>query len=137
MSEFQQYQFKALDRPLTEEQRREVSSWSRRTEASATSATFVYHYGNYFPVSEQTALTEYFDAMLYITNWGTRRLIFRFPAGLVEEDLLARYCIEHEDALCYVRLTRVEDKLLWTFNMDQEAYDEWVGDDGPSDRGIV
>lgn len=40
MSEFQLYQFKAVDRPLTTEEQREVGSWSSRTQPTSTSATF-------------------------------------------------------------------------------------------------
>ena len=130
MSEFQQYQFKTIDQPLTSDQRSEVNSWSRRTTATSTSATFVYHYGDYFPISAEKAMTEYFDAMLYVSNWGTRRLIFRFPADFVDEKMLKEYCaIGHEYAECYVRIHKMEDKTLWEFYVSQEEYDEWVEED--------
>ena len=31
---------------------------------------------------------EHFDAMLYITNWGTRQLVFRFPTHIVPDDVM-------------------------------------------------
>ena len=78
MSEFQQYQFQTIDRPLTEAQRKEVNSWSSRAAASSTSVTFTYHYGD-FSQDEEKVLAEFFDAMLYVANWGTKQLMFRFP----------------------------------------------------------
>lgn len=47
MSEFQQYQFQVVDQALTEDQRKEIHSGSSRAVVSATSATFVYHYGDF------------------------------------------------------------------------------------------
>lgn len=82
MSEFQQYQFQTIDQPLTEEQRKEVNSWSSRAVVTSTSATFVYHYGD-FRQDEVRVLEHFFDAMLYVANWGTKRLMFRFPLKLL------------------------------------------------------
>ncbi len=76
MGEFQCYKFKTIDRPLTESERREVDALSSRGEVSSTSATFIYHYSD-FRHKPETVFEKYFDAMLYFTNWGTRRLMFR------------------------------------------------------------
>ena len=65
MSEFQQYQFRTIDKPLSKEDREEISGWSSRTIASSTGATFIYHYGD-FPKDEVTVVAQYFDAMFYI-----------------------------------------------------------------------
>ena len=34
----------------------------------------------------------YFDAFLYLANWGTRELILRLPARLVDPGTVQRYC---------------------------------------------
>jgi len=47
MSEFQIYQFKSIDRLLTDAERKEIGSWSSRTKPTATSATFTYAYGDF------------------------------------------------------------------------------------------
>ena len=93
MSEFQQYEFRAIDRPLSKEERAAVSSWSSRTIASGTGATFTYHYGD-FPKDEITVVEQYFDAMLYTANWGSTRLIFKFPRKLVDVRQLGQYSVE-------------------------------------------
>ncbi len=90
MSEYQYYQFKAIDKPLTKAEREEISSWSSRTEATNRSASFTYHYGD-FPKDEEKVLVQYFDAFLYIANWGDRRLMFKFPLSLVDTEALAMY----------------------------------------------
>ncbi len=87
MSEYQCYQFKSFDRPLTPAERKEVSSWSSRVNASSTSATFTYSYGD-FPKKEENVVLRYFDAMLYFANWGTRQLLLRFPKDLIDFNAL-------------------------------------------------
>lgn len=93
MSEFQFYEFKAIDKPLTNNQREEVSNWSSRTRASNTGATFTYHYGD-FPQDELTVINEYFDAMFYMANWGSRRLTFKIPIQLVKLRDISQYSCE-------------------------------------------
>lgn len=92
MSEFQCYQFKSFDRPLTEEERKEVGTWSSRAQVTSTSATFIYHYGD-FRKSPELAVEQYFDAMLYFANWGTRRLLFRLPAPMIDVKAIKKYCV--------------------------------------------
>ena len=70
MSEYQYYEFQALDRPLPHEAQAEIQSLSSRVQLIATSASFVFNYSN-FPGDPYRVLAKYFDAMLYITNWVT------------------------------------------------------------------
>jgi hypothetical protein len=32
-------------------------------------------------------MERYFDAFLYLANWGTRRLMFRFPRALLDAEV--------------------------------------------------
>ena len=76
MGEYQLYEFQAIDRPLTEEEQEAVSSLSSRVEPHPWRARFVYHYSGFHgePVK---VLARYYDAMLYMANWGSRQLVFR------------------------------------------------------------
>ena len=47
MSEYQYYEFQAIDRPLTEEEQREVRSVSTRAVITATRFTNHYEWGNF------------------------------------------------------------------------------------------
>jgi hypothetical protein len=78
MSEYQYYEFLALDRPLTEKQRAELRSLSTRAEITATRFVNEYHWGD-LKGDPQKMMERYFDAFLYLANWGTRRLMFRLP----------------------------------------------------------
>ncbi|MBD2621306.1 MAG: hypothetical protein PX481_04915 [Microcystis sp. M53603_WE2] len=42
MSEYQYYEFQAIDRPLTQEERAAISQLSSRVKPTATSASFTY-----------------------------------------------------------------------------------------------
>ena len=90
MSEYQYYEFRAIDRPLSEEQMDELSGWSSRAEITPRSFTNVYHYGN-FRGDPEKLVPEYFDAFLYLANWGTRELIFRFPKKLLPSAMTGEY----------------------------------------------
>jgi len=35
----------------------------------------------------------YFDAFLYLSNWGTRRLMLRLPTAALGANSAGRYCI--------------------------------------------
>jgi hypothetical protein len=65
-------------------------------------------------------LARYFDAFLYFANWGSQRLAFRFPKGLLDEGALQpylwEYCVELEpvgDTLILDIVLRAEDGGNW------------------------
>lgn len=71
MSEYQYYEFQAIDRPLTEGQMRELRSISSRAEITPTRFTNFYTFGD-FKGNPARMIEKYFDAYLYLANWGTR-----------------------------------------------------------------
>jgi hypothetical protein len=90
MSEYQYYEFQAIDRPLTAEEQRAVAGLSSRVDPHPRRAIFIYHWTG-FPGSAQEILAKYYDAMLYLANWGSRRLMFRFPKSLVDVEGMFGY----------------------------------------------
>lgn len=91
MSEYQYYEFQITDRPLTEEEQSEISALSRRVALTPTQAVFTYSFGD-FRGDPKRVLEKYFDAMLYLANWGTKQLVFRLPRAIVDVEALAPYC---------------------------------------------
>ena len=91
MSEYQYYEFLALDRPLTDKQRAELRSISTRAEITATRFVNEYQWGD-LKGDPRKMMERYFDAFLYLANWGTRRLMFRFPRGALGSKTAERYC---------------------------------------------
>jgi len=80
VSEYQYYEFLAIDRPLTAEQQAAVRELSTRARISATSFMNEYHWGD-FKGDPLELVRRHYDAHLYYANWGTRRLILRLPAA--------------------------------------------------------
>ncbi len=92
MSEYQYYEFQAIDKALSKAQQDKVRALSRRAEVDARSARFVYSYGD-FRGDEEALMWDYYDAMLYMANWGTRRLLLRLPLAMVDSDAWAAYTV--------------------------------------------
>jgi hypothetical protein len=91
MSEYQYYEFQAIDRPLTEEEQRAVSQLSSRVDPHPRRAVFTYSFGGGLRRRAEDLLAEYYDAMLYLANWGSRQLMFRFPKSLVDLEQMQQY----------------------------------------------
>ncbi|GAB2883539.1 hypothetical protein [Streptomyces mayteni] len=92
MSEYQYYEFLAVDRPLNDRQRDEVRSLSTRARITATSFVNEYEWGN-FRGDPNRMMERYYDAHLYVTNWGTRRVMFRLPRRLLDINVAEDYCV--------------------------------------------
>ena len=75
MSEFQYYEFHAIDRLLTDKEMRELRSFLSRAQITPTSFVVDYSWGS-FKGSEDVWMEKYFDAFLYLPSstgsirWG-------------------------------------------------------------------
>ena len=128
MSEFQLYHFRSIDRPLTEAERKEIGSWSSRTHPTATSATFTFSYRD-FPKDEEKVVEKYFDAMLYASNWGTKRLMFRLPKSMTDAKTLAAYAFDGERTEDYIRFTERDTCYLLDIYFRNEEGGTWLEED--------
>ena len=91
MSEYQYYEFQAIDRPLTKEEQHAVARLSSRVAPHPRRAVFTYSFGGGLGRRPEDLLAEYYDAMLYLANWGSRQLVFRFPKSLVDAEQMQQY----------------------------------------------
>ncbi|WP_131767509.1 hypothetical protein [Candidatus Protofrankia californiensis] len=92
MSEYQYYEFLAVDRSLDARQRDELRALSTRAQITSTSLINTYHWGD-FRGDPQKLVARYFDAFLYLANWGTRRLMLRLPKRLLDLKTAQSYCL--------------------------------------------
>lgn len=90
MSEYQYYEFQAIDRKLTAADMQALRALSSRAEITSASFVNTYNYGD-FRGSPETLMEKYFDAHVYVANWGTRRLMLRVPRRLLDEKIAAAY----------------------------------------------
>ena len=102
MSEYQYYEFLALDRPLTTAEQAEVRRLSTRARITATSFTNEYHWGG-FRGSPDELMRRYYDAHLYFANWGTHRVMFRLPRTLLDPGLAEQYCVDPQVSMSATR----------------------------------
>ncbi len=80
MSEYQYYEFQAIDRPLTEREMLGLRTHSTRAQITPTSFVNEYSWGS-LKGDEDAWMERYFDAFLYLANWGTHVLKLRDGAG--------------------------------------------------------
>jgi hypothetical protein len=133
MSEYQYYEFLAIDRPLTEEEQASVSRLSSRVEPHPQRAVFTYNYGD-FPASPEKILAQYYDAMLYLANWGSRRLMFRFPEALVDVDQMRQYQLETIDYPSdAVAVSTAAEYVILDIQSNEEGGGEWIEGEGRLD----
>jgi len=119
MSEYQYYEFLALDRPLTDKQRAELRSISTRAEITAARFVNEYQWGD-LKGDPRKMMERYFDAFLYLANWGTRHLMFRLPRGVLDVKTTGLYC--YTDA---ASLIETSDHLIVSLYADRDPDDYW------------
>jgi hypothetical protein len=124
MSEYQYYEFQAIDRPLTAEEREELRRHSSRARITSTSFVNEYHFGS-FKGDADRWMERYFDAHLYLANWGSRVLKLRLPAGLL--DAATARAFADGDRLA---VRERQGRVILTFRSEDEE-----GDDCPEAGG--
>ncbi len=130
MSEYQYYEFLAVDRPLTAAEQAEVRQLSTRARITATSFTNEYHWGD-FKGSPDQMMQRYYDAHLYLTNWGTHRIMLRLPRTLLDPEIAGQYCVDGQ-----VGMSTTRDYVILDLASEDEA-GEWVEDAEDSLSAIV
>jgi len=124
LSEYQYYEFQALDRPLDETDRKELRALSSRARITASSFTNSYEWGN-FKGDPVNLMERWFDLHLYFANWGTHRLIFRFPRQLIDRRRLDNFLRKVD---CAELKVSGENLILDIVREELEPEDDW--DDG-------
>lgn len=120
MSEYQYYEFTAVDRPLTGRERAELRSLSTRADITATSFVNTYEWGN-FKGDPRKLVERYFDAHLYLANWGTRQLVLRLPKHVLDPATVAQYC-QGDSASAW---TAGKNVIIDLYDEDEDGTDEW------------
>jgi hypothetical protein len=95
MSEYQYYEFQTLDRPLTRDETKALRACSSRATITATRFVNHYEWGD-FKGDPSLWMEKYFDAFVYVANWGTHELSFRLPRSVLDLKTAKRYCGSRE-----------------------------------------
>ncbi len=120
MSEYQYYEFRAVDRPLDKKEMAALRALSTRAEITPTSLTNTYQWGD-FKGNPVALMDRYFDAFVYVANWGTHRLMLRLPRPFVDVATIKEYC---DGAV--VTVTARKEHLVLDLRSEDEEGEGWV-----------
>lgn len=125
MSEYQYYEFVAIDEPLTSKQMAELRAYSSR--ASITSTRFVndYQWGN-LKGNPVDWMRRYFDAHVYVANWCTCLLYLRAPKSAFNAEVFRAFKTK---TVFSVEQTETHWLLAWGLD-ESDNYDRFVEEDG-------
>jgi hypothetical protein len=125
VSEYQYFEFLAIDRPLSAAQQAEIRSLSTRATITATSFVNEYEWGD-FKGDVSSLMESYYDAHLYVANWGTHRVMFRLPSSLLDPEVVEAYRVgDQVDAWPtdeFVVLDFLNDDETGEFDFDYDPY---------------
>lgn len=124
MSEYQYYEFRAIDRPLDKAEMEKLRTISSRAEITPTSFTNTYNYGD-FHGKPEALVAQYFDAFVYVTNWGTHQLMLRIPQSLLDIREASVYGVED-----FLTIEAKNGSILLNFTSDDETEGGWTDGEG-------
>jgi hypothetical protein len=133
MSEYQYYEFAALDRPLTPQQQAELRERSSRARITPGSFVNEYHWGD-LKGEPLDWMTLYFDAHVYSANWHHCKLMLRLPKTVLDPAQLAVFRGNRNDSECFSGVDVGSAWVLeWAFFDDERVVelDRFNMGDGP------
>lgn len=120
MSQYEYYEFQAVDHRLSEADMQALRTCSSRAVITSSSFTNEYHFGS-FKGNAEAWMEKYFDGYLYNSHWGTRILMLGLPAQVLPLASVIPYC--GSDALsAQEKVGKVILEFLW----HDEDYEHWV-----------
>ena len=125
MSEYQYYEFAAIDRPLSSVEMAELRAVS--TRALITASGFVNHY-EWGDLKADPAkwMRRYFDAFVYSANWCSCRLALRVPRNAFEKPVLKQFATQYA-----LTIGSSSDHWIIDWSLDEsEDYERFGLDDG-------
>ncbi len=129
MSEYQYYDFKVVDHALTKTEMAALRAISTRAVITTTSFANHYEWGD-LKADPLKLLEKYFDAFVYVANWGTREFHLRLPQELVD--------FKHLKSILPGKSTCVRSAgqfVIVSFESEVESDDDW--DDGTGWMGSL
>jgi hypothetical protein len=123
MSEYQYYEFLAIDRPLTEDEVVELRKLSTRATITPVSFTNEYNWGD-FRGDPQKLMQRYFDAHVYVANWMTAKFMLRLPIEVLPKEAAVAV-----DYMMTIEATKTHWIITWRLE-ESENYDRFGVEDG-------
>jgi hypothetical protein len=128
MSEYQFYEFVALDGPISDEGLRYAEGCSSRAEVSRFYWRNVYNFGDFGGNVE--TLLKYYDAHLYIANWGSVHFALALPADCLHEDVLRPYLRGNDPYEETLSVKKDADRCIVWWKRNEEGGWGWTEGEG-------
>jgi hypothetical protein len=125
MSEYQYYEFLAIERPLTADEIDELRALSTRANITPVSFTNIYNWGN-FKGNPDKLMQLYFDTYVYVANWMSAIFKVRLPIVALSEETVKAMEVPH-----VLDFSATKTHWIITWRLDEsENYDRFVMEDG-------
>ena len=125
MSEYQYYEFAAIDRSLTAAEMAQLRQVSTRGQVSACGFVNHYEWGG-LKADPADWMRRYFDAFVYIANWCSCRLALRVPRATLREAELMPFAV---GAALTIEASDEHWIIDWSLD-ESENYDRFSMEDG-------
>ena len=130
MSEYQYYEFLAIDNQLTEREMAELRAISSRATITPVSFTNEYNWSN-LSCNSEALLLRYFDVHIYVANWMTAILQVRLPIEALSVETAEAMTVPY---ILTFSSTGSHWIITWALE-DSENYDRFGMEDGSSWMG--
>lgn len=125
MSEYQYYEFAAIDRRLTHAEMAELRAVSTRAVITPAGFTNHYEWGD-LKADPADWMRRYFDAFVYSANWCSCQLSLRVPRGAFRKADLEPFANRHA-----LSIEASESHWIFDWMLDEsEHFDRFAMDDG-------
>jgi len=125
MSEYQYYEFLAIDRPLTSEEMAALRSLSTRAHITPVSFSNEYNWGD-FKGDPEKLMEQYFDAHVYVANWMTAIFMLRLPIEALARETAKVMAVPY---ILDFKTTQTHWIITWSLE-ESENYDRFGIEDG-------
>ena len=125
MSEYQYYEFLAIDRPLTSKEMSTLRALSTRADITPVSFTNEYQWGD-FKGNPDDLMRRFFDAHVYVANWMTAIFMVRLPIEAIPKKTTEAIVV---DSVLEFDATKTHWVITWCLD-ESENYDRFGMEDG-------
>jgi hypothetical protein len=77
-------------------------------------------------------MDQYFDAFVYLANWGTHMLMLRLPRGVLPLETAKKYCAKN-----FASVRAKGEHVILAFHSDTEEGDGWIDENGGTLAAIL
>jgi hypothetical protein len=125
MSEYQYYEFLAIDRPLTVDEIAELRALSTRATITPVSFTNEYNWGD-FKGDPKKLMQRYFDAHVYVANWMTAIFMVRLPIEALTKETAKAVAVPY-----LLDIQSIKTHWIITWSLEESGnYDRFGMEDG-------